>query len=84
MTGMSRNSRKDGAGMSNPKAIVLYLHVHQPYRVRHYSIFDAGTSHDYFDAVMKPRKQRTHPPKSRREIIPADQRPAAQTPERTS
>ncbi len=32
------------------KAIVLYLHVHQPYRVRHYSIFDAGVNHDYFDA----------------------------------
>lgn len=30
------------------KAIVLYLHVHQPYRVRDYSIFDAGVSHDYF------------------------------------
>lgn len=32
------------------KAIVLYLHVHQPYRVRHYTIFDTGLSHDYFDA----------------------------------
>jgi alpha-amylase len=32
------------------KAIVLYLHVHQPYRVRHYTIFDAGVTHDYFDA----------------------------------
>lgn len=32
------------------KAIVLYLHVHQPYRVRHYSIFDAGVDHRYFDA----------------------------------
>jgi alpha-amylase len=32
------------------KAIVLYLHVHQPFRVRHYSIFDAGVNHDYFDA----------------------------------
>lgn len=32
------------------KAIVLYLHVHQPYRIRHYSIFDAGVAHDYFDA----------------------------------
>ncbi len=32
------------------KAIVLYLHVHQPYRVRHYTIFDAGVSHDYFSA----------------------------------
>jgi alpha-amylase len=30
------------------KAIVLYLHVHQPYRVRHYTIFDAGQNHDYF------------------------------------
>lgn len=30
------------------KAIVLYLHVHQPFRVRHYSIFDAGANHDYF------------------------------------
>ncbi len=32
------------------KAIVLYLHVHQPYRVRHYTIFDAGVTHDYFNA----------------------------------
>lgn len=32
------------------KAIVLYLHVHQPYRVRHYNIFDIAQNHDYFDA----------------------------------
>lgn len=32
------------------KAIALYLHVHQPYRVRHYTIFDTGVNHDYFDA----------------------------------
>lgn len=32
------------------KAIVLYLHVHQPFRIRHYTIFDAGMNHDYFDA----------------------------------
>lgn len=32
------------------RAIVLYLHVHQPYRIRHYTIFDSGRSHDYFDA----------------------------------
>ncbi len=31
------------------KAIVLYLHVHQPYRVRHYTIFDTGADHNYFD-----------------------------------
>lgn len=34
----------------NSKAIVLYLHVHQPYRIRHYTIFDSGTQHNYFDA----------------------------------
>lgn len=30
------------------KAICLYLHVHQPYRVRHYSVFDTGQDHNYF------------------------------------
>lgn len=35
--------------MSN-KAIVLYLHVHQPYRVRHYSALETGHQHNYFDA----------------------------------
>lgn len=34
----------------NKKAIVLYLHVHQPFRVRHYTVFDAGVAHNYFDA----------------------------------
>lgn len=37
------------------KAIVLYLHVHQPYRVRHYTIFDAGVDHAYFDAPYDDR-----------------------------
>ncbi len=37
------------------KAIVLYMHVHQPYRVRHYTIFDAGSNHDYFDAPYHDR-----------------------------
>jgi len=32
------------------KAVVLYLHVHQPYRIRHYTIFDTGLTHDYFNA----------------------------------
>jgi len=31
------------------KAIVLYLHVHQPFRVRHYTIFDVGVDHQYFN-----------------------------------
>jgi alpha-amylase len=35
------------------KAIVLYLHVHQPYRIRHYSAFDTGFNHDYFTAGYK-------------------------------
>ncbi|MDQ5958245.1 MAG: alpha-amylase [Patescibacteria group bacterium] len=30
------------------QAICLYLHVHQPYRLRHYTIFDAGIHQDYF------------------------------------
>jgi alpha-amylase len=34
------------------KAIVLYLHVHQPYRIRHYTVFDTGSKHDYFDALI--------------------------------
>lgn len=32
------------------KSIILYLHVHQPFRIRHYTIFDTGQKHDYFDA----------------------------------
>lgn len=31
------------------KAIVLYLHVHQPYRIKHYTVFDTGNDHAYFD-----------------------------------
>lgn len=38
------------------KSIVLYMHVHQPYRVRHYTIFDAGHHHDYFDAEYDARE----------------------------
>lgn len=38
------------------KAIVLYLHVHQPYRIRHYTIFDAGQNHNYFDADYDSRE----------------------------
>lgn len=32
------------------KAIVLYLHVHQPYRIRHYTALEAGNNHSYFSA----------------------------------
>jgi alpha-amylase len=37
------------------KAIVFYLHVHQPFRVRHYNIFDIGVDHSYFDATYDDR-----------------------------
>lgn len=31
------------------KAIILYLHAHQPYRIRHYTVFDTANTHNYFD-----------------------------------
>ena len=35
------------------RSIVLYLHVHQPFRLRPYSVFDIANSHDYFnDSVL--------------------------------
>ncbi|NCS83261.1 polysaccharide deacetylase family protein, partial [Candidatus Saccharibacteria bacterium] len=33
--------------MSN-RGITLYLHVHQPFRVRNYSVFDTSIDHNYF------------------------------------
>lgn len=35
------------------RAIVLYLHVHQPFRIRHYTVFDSGARHDYFNAAYE-------------------------------
>ncbi len=32
------------------KVIALYLHVHQPYRIRHYTALDSGNIHNYFDS----------------------------------
>lgn len=34
------------------RSIVLYLHVHQPWRIRKYSIFDTAHAHDYFDEPL--------------------------------
>lgn len=31
------------------KAVVLYLHVHQPYRLKQYTIFDTARDHEYFN-----------------------------------
>lgn len=30
------------------KSIVLYLHAHQPYRIKHYTVFEVTDDHDYF------------------------------------
>ncbi len=35
------------------KSIILYLHAHQPWRLRHYTIFDAAEQHNYFDTDPK-------------------------------
>jgi alpha-amylase len=32
-------------------AINFYFQVHQPYRLRHYTVFDIGENHNYFDEV---------------------------------
>lgn len=34
------------------KAIALYLHVHQPWRVRQYSAFDTGLDHNYWNETL--------------------------------
>lgn len=58
------------------KAIVLYLHVHQPYRVRHYTIFDAGVTHDYFDAPYDDRtsNERIIHKVAQKSYVPTNQR----------
>lgn len=33
------------------RGITLYLHVHQPFRIRQYSVFDTAVNHDYFDEL---------------------------------
>lgn len=36
-----------------PKSIQLYLHVHQPWRIREYSAFDTGLNHTYFTSTAR-------------------------------
>lgn len=38
------------------RAICLYLHIHQPFRYRNYSIFDVGERHDYWDAPYRDKQ----------------------------
>ena len=40
--------------MDNSRGIVLYLHVHQPWRVRNYDIFDVASKHNYFSESASP------------------------------
>lgn len=37
--------------MSKSRGITFYLHVHQPWRVREYTIFDTAESHNYFNEL---------------------------------
>ncbi len=31
------------------KSIVLYMHVHQPFRIKKYTVFNTGVDHEYFE-----------------------------------
>jgi len=42
-----------GSSCMSQKSIVLYLQVHQPLRVRQYTVFDIANKHDYFDEVYR-------------------------------
>lgn len=35
--------------MNKKRGIVFYLHAHQPFRVRKYSVFDIANNHEYFN-----------------------------------
>lgn len=41
------------------RAVVLYLHVHQPWRVRPYTVFDTASRHDYFNGHGGPADNET-------------------------
>lgn len=42
--------------MSSKRGIVLYLHVHQPWRIREYTVFDTAVRHDYFGKCNEPHR----------------------------
>ncbi len=35
--------------MSSKRSVVLYMHVHQPKRIRPYTVFETANDHNYFD-----------------------------------
>lgn len=43
--------------MSSKRGIVLYLHVHQPWRVRDYSVFDTAEKHNYFEGFNESHRE---------------------------
>ena len=40
--------------MSHQRGITLYMHMHQPWRVKQYSIFDVASDHGYFERPNNP------------------------------
>jgi alpha-amylase len=58
------------------KAIVLYLHVHQPYRIRHYTALDSGNDHNYFQAAYEAQtsNERVLRKVAEKSYIPTNQR----------
>ncbi len=44
----------------NERGVVLYLHAHQPYRVRPYSVFDTAVHHDYFNDQNQHSESNNH------------------------
>lgn len=40
--------------MKTDQGIVLYLHVHQPWRMRQYDIFEVASNHNYFSESSSP------------------------------
>jgi alpha-amylase len=62
--------------MNNEKSIVLYMHVHQPFRVKHYTIFDAGQDTNYFatDYHDRTSNERIMHKVAEKSYIPTNQR----------
>ncbi|MCL2085313.1 alpha-amylase, partial [Candidatus Saccharibacteria bacterium] len=46
---MAKNGKKSALTENFNRHICLYMHMHQPYRVRPYTIFDVDKSHDYWN-----------------------------------
>ena len=46
-------AHEDRSDRMSKRGIVLYLHVHQPWRVREYTVFDTAESHDYWSPTQE-------------------------------